>query len=135
MKNINDTLLSLSLDVKNFCFDDKKVAEVQKDLDAKKAKQENDIPINLIKENIELFSSVLSRMFNFYIDKISFPNSLKQADITPVHKKDEKNDKNNYRPVSILPSLSKTFEKFLYDQIYAYTDSIELKTNYARKLG
>ena len=90
MKNINDTLVSLSLDVKNFCFDDKKVAEVQKDLDAKKAKQENDIPINLIKENIELFSSVLSRMFNFYIDKISFPNSLKQADITPVHKKDEK---------------------------------------------
>ena len=108
--------------------------EVLKDLNVKRAKQENDIPVKLIKENIELFSSVLSRMFNFYIDKISFPNSLKQADITPVHKKDEKNDKNNYRPVSILPSLSKAFEKFLYDQIYAYTDSIKLKTNYARKL-
>ena len=63
------------------------MAEVLKVLNAKKAKQENDIPIKLIKENIELFSSVLSRMFNFYIDKASFPNSLKQADITPVHKK------------------------------------------------
>ena len=65
------------------------MAEVLKVLNAKKAKQENDIPIKLIKENIELFSSVLSRMFNFYIDKASFPNSLKQADITPVHKKND----------------------------------------------
>ena len=102
----------------------KKMAEVLKDLNAKKAKQENDTPIKLIKEDIELFSSVLSRMFNFYIDRISFPNSLKQADITPVHKKDDTNDKNNYRPVNILPSLSKTFGKCLYDQICAYTDSI-----------
>ena len=39
--------------------------EVLKDLNAKKAKQENDTPIKLLKENIELFSSVLSRMFNF----------------------------------------------------------------------
>ena len=70
----------------------KKMAEVLKDLNAKKAKQENDNPINLIKENIELFSSALSRMFNFYIDKTSFPNSLIQADITPVHKKDYTND-------------------------------------------
>ena len=100
-------------------IDDDKMTEVLKDLNAKKAKQENDIPIKLIKENIELFSSVLSRMFNFYIDKASFPNSLKQADIAPVHKKDDTNDKNNYRPVSILPSLSKAFKKCLYDQIYA----------------
>ena len=67
-------------------IDDKKMAEVLKDLNVKKANQENDIPIRLIKENVELFSSVLSRMFNFYIDKTSFPNSLKQADITSVHK-------------------------------------------------
>ena len=63
------------------------MVEVLKVLNAKKTKQENYIPIKLIKENIELFSSVLSRRFNFYIDKASFPNSLKQADITPVHKK------------------------------------------------
>ena len=100
------------------------MADVLKDLNAKKAKQENNIPIKLIKENIELFSSVLSRMFNFHIDKAFFPNTLKHADITPVDKKDDTNDKNNYRPVSILPCLSKAFEKRMYDQIYAHTDSI-----------
>ena len=57
-------------------IDDKKMAEVLKHLNKKKTKQENDIPVKLIKENIELFSSILSRMFNFYIDKTSFPNSL-----------------------------------------------------------
>ena len=66
------------------------MAEALKDLNAKKAKQENDIPIKLIKENIELFCSVLSRMFNFCIDKTSFPNNLKQTDITHVHKKEKK---------------------------------------------
>ena len=98
------------------------IKKVPKDLNAKKAKQEDDIPIKLIKENIELFSSVLSRIFNFYIDKTSFPNSLKQADMTPVHKKDDTNDKDNHRQVSILPSLSKASRKCLYDQIYAYTE-------------
>ena len=105
-------------------IDDKKMAEILKDLNVKKDKQENDIPIKLIKKNIDLFAFVLSRIFNFNIDKTSFPNSLKQAGITPVHKKDDTNDKNNYRPVSILFLLSKAFEKCLYDQIYAYTDSI-----------
>ena len=107
----------------------------QKVLNAKKAKQENDIPIELIKENIELFSSVLSRMFNSYIDKASFPNSLKQADITPVYKKSDTNDKNNYRPVSILPSLSRPFEKCLYEQIYDYTDSILSKAQCGFRKG
>ena len=63
------------------------MVEVLKDLHAKKAKQENDTPITLIKENIKLFSSVLSRMINFYIDKTFFPKNLKQVYITPVHKK------------------------------------------------
>ena len=102
----------------------KKMAEVIKDINAKKAKQENNIPIKLIKENLELFSSVLSRKFSLYIDKTSFPNSLKQAHITPVHKKGDTNDKNNYRPVTKLPYLPEPFENCLYDQINAYTSSI-----------
>ena len=84
---------------------------------------------------IKNFSFILSRMFNFYIDKTSFPNRLKQAEITPVHKKDDTNDKNNYIPVSILPSLSKAFKKCLCDQIYAYIDSILSKAQYGFRKG
>ena len=53
------------------------------------------------------------------INKV-FPSSLKKADITPVYKKDEKFLKNNYRPVSILPSVSKIYERCIYDQINNY---------------
>ena len=42
-----------------------------------------------------------------------FPNKLKLADITPVHKKLEKTFKANYRNVSILRSVSKVFENFM----------------------
>ena len=69
-------------------------------------------------------------MFKFYIDKISFPNSLKQAEITPIPKTKDTNYKNNYRPVSILPSVSNAFEKCLYDQIYGYTDTIPFKVQF-----
>ena len=71
--------------------------------------------------------ALLSRTFSFYIDKISFQNSLKQAVTAHVHKKDDTNDKNNFSPVSILSSLSKAFEKCLLDQVYAYPNSILFK--------
>ena len=58
-----------------------------KNLNSKKAEQENYISIKFIKKNMELFCFVLSSIFNFYIDKTSFPNPLKQANITLVHKK------------------------------------------------
>ena len=50
------------------------------------------------------------------------PDSLKLANITPVHKKDETTDKENYRPVSVLPLFSKIFEKVIYDQLSQYLE-------------
>ena len=47
---------------------------------------------------------------------------MKIANITPVHKKDEPTDKKNYRPVSVLPLLSKVFERLLYDQLSDYLE-------------
>ena len=47
---------------------------------------------------------------------------MKTANITPVHKKDEPTDKENCRPVSVLPLLSKVFERLLYDQLSEYLE-------------
>ena len=52
--------------------------------------------------------------------KGSFPGSLKLENIIPVHKEDEPTDKENYKPVSILPLLSKTFERLMCDQLKEY---------------
>ena len=49
-----------------------------------------------------------------------FPDILKKPEVTQVHEKDDMNDKQNYRPVSILSNLSKVFEKLIYSQINTY---------------
>ena len=51
------------------------------------------------------------------------PDSLKLSDITLVYKKLDPNYKAIYRPVSVLPILSKVFEKIIYDQLYEYMEN------------
>ena len=46
------------------------------------------------------------------------------ADVVPVHRKEIKSDKANYRPDSILPNLSEIYEKLMYQQLYVHFNSI-----------
>ena len=49
-----------------------------------------------------------------------FPDNWKYAKVLPLHKKGDKTDRKNYRPVSILSPLSKVMEKVVYEQIFSY---------------
>ena len=51
------------------------------------------------------------------------PDELKLVDATPIYKKDDPNKSKNYRPVSVLPVVSKVFEKIMHDQISQYINS------------
>ena len=73
---------------------------------------------------MDICTIALSYDFNRCIYNGIFPNNLKHADITPAFKKAERLRKINYRPVSILPTLSKVDEKLLYQQIYKYFNGI-----------
>ena len=88
--------------------------------------QLNDIPTKIIKMNANIFAKFICLHFNYCIDIGESPQIFKHADITPAHKKKEKIDKTNYRPVSILPNLSKIYEKLIYNQLYDYFDKIFL---------
>ena len=55
-----------------------------------------------------------------------FPNSMKVAKVIPLYKKNERNVFDNYRPVSILSSVSKVFEKIMHNQIYEHFSSRNL---------
>ena len=112
-----------------------KMLKIIENIDSKKATQHGDIPVRIIKENKFIFSKVLSEIFNFYIDNNTFPNGLKMADINPVYKKDDPFDKTNYRPISILPVLSKPFERCLYDKIYEYIDTVLSKAQCGFRKG
>ena len=50
-----------------------------------------------------------SKTFNENIEKCNFPKEPKLADITPVYEKDNQHNKENHRPITILPVLSKMF--------------------------
>ena len=101
-----------------------KMLKILQNLDCKKATQQGDLLAGIIKENKFAFSQFLSQMFNFYIDNNDFPKWLKKANINLVLKKLTFLKKNNYRPISILPIISKAFERCQYDQIFEYTNSV-----------
>ena len=86
-------------------------------LNPSKAFPKDSIPPNVIKHHCDIFALKLHIDFNISIDTGIFPTNLKLADITPVHKKGDRTDKTEYRPVSILPAISKLFEKLLSHQI------------------
>ena len=49
-----------------------------------------------------------------------FPEKLKYAKVKPLYKKDDPSVFTNYRPISLLPSISKIFEKIVHKQVYEY---------------
>ena len=63
-------------------------------------------------------------MYNFAKNIQNVPILLKIADVIPIHKANERILKTNYRPVSLLPVLSKLFEKNMYDPIVLYIEKI-----------
>ena len=89
-----------------------------------KACQQTDIPTKILKMNVDVFSKILYSELYKTIEFSLYPFCMKLADITAVHKKGNRTVKDNYRPVSILPNLSKVFERCLYKQISPYFDKI-----------
>ena len=80
----------------------------------------NSCPINVIKRLTNIISPLLASILNKSLMQGSFPNSLKIARVTPIHKGGDKTDTGNYRPISVLPIFSKIFEKVVHKQLFSY---------------
>ena len=104
--------------------DQKEIEKEIKKLDVNKASQRSDIPTKIIKENIDIFGDFIGKSYNNTIKASQFYQNLKLADITRAHKKGKKDMKDNYRPVSILPNLSKMFEKLMFKEMPQFFDKI-----------
>ena len=89
-------------------------------LDAWEAIQSDDTTTKFIKNNSDIFSRFLQANLNNTIETSTFPEQLKYADVKPVFKKDSQTDKKNYRPISILPIVSKIYERCINKQLEEY---------------
>ena len=81
-----------------------------------------DMPTNILKECNFTFSE-LTDYINKSFENGAFLDCFKEAKVTPIFKKDDILDKENYGQVSILPLLSKVFEKLIYKLLSNYTES------------
>ena len=108
-----------------FCFKHVSMLDIQAEimlLDNSKACPKDTIPPKIITNNSDIIGYKLLSDFNKSIDFGNFPVNFKNADVTPAHKNSARTDKFNYRPVSILPAMSKIYERLLYDQMNNYME-------------
>ena len=110
----------------HFSFKNVQMEEILKELNnlnINKATQNINIPTKVIKENSDIFGYLIFSNLNCCINTFSYTSLLNRADITPVHKKDSKSEKNNYRPVSILANTSKMYERIMFKQMSEFFES------------
>ena len=93
-----------------------------KALNHKKACTENDIPAKALIGTSDIISGYISKMYNYSKNSENYPTSLKNAEVTPIYKENERTSKQNYRPISILPILSKLYEGNMNEEIYSYIE-------------
>ena len=82
-----------------------------------------EISPKILKE-CEFTFEILTQCINKSFTSGEFSDCLKQANVSPIFKKDDPLHKENYRPVSILPLLSKAYEKLIYNRLSDYVEHI-----------
>ena len=76
--------------------------------------------VRLLKLAAPFVSSALAYICNLSLSNSKFPKEWKNAKVTPIFKSGDKNDVSNYRPISVLPILSKIIERAVHNQLYHY---------------
>jgi hypothetical protein len=100
------------------------VEKIVKNLDSKKATGCDGIPAKLLKPVASTISHHISTIFNRCVDTCTFPMDAKLAEVIPLYKKADNLIMKNYRPVSILPSMSKILEKVIHEQLLPFLEKI-----------
>ena len=91
-----------------------------RELSGNKASGRDKISSKIIKIAAPVISDSLTYIFNQAISLCTFPHEWKIARVIPLFKNGKRNLPGNYRPISVLPAISKIMERILYTQLYEY---------------
>ena len=87
------------------------------------------ISAKILKIAATCISPSLTLIFNQSILTGVFPNDWKISKVIPIYKSEAKDEMTNYRPISIISTVARIFEKLIYNQIYDYLNNHDLLTN------
>ncbi|MCG8033229.1 MAG: hypothetical protein JAZ03_13755 [Candidatus Thiodiazotropha taylori] len=98
----------------------KEVEDTLKSLKLGKASGPDNINNRILKELAEPLSNPLSDLFNYSLSQCDFPNKWKEANVSPLFKKDDPSLISNYRPISLLSTIGKVMEKIVHKHLFNF---------------
>ena len=101
-------------------FTEDDILSVIRKLDPNKAHGHDQISIRMIQICDKAICKPLHLIFSSCIESGIFPTEWKMANVVPIHKRDDKQNVKNYRPVSLLPIFGKIFERLIYNEMYSF---------------
>ena len=117
--------------VHRFKFDlvsENDIIAIIKKMEGKCSSGIDELSNKLLKSITYEISKPLAIIINQSLETGIFPEMLKIAKIKPLYKKGDSSCFNNYRPISLLPTISKVFERVIHTQLFNYFDVNDLLT-------
>ena len=132
--NMNDSVLPRSYITRcnnlleTIEIDADKVLRITRSLDCNKAHGWDDLSVSMVKICDSSIVRPLCLIYETCMHTGLFPDNWKKANILPIHKKESRQLKENYRPISLLPVCGKIFEKVIFDTMYRHFTDNQLLT-------
>ena len=133
---MDDANVQLPLeDIPAYCLDTITITETEVSdqfavFNINKAYGPDDTSPRFLKEGGQTLVPALTKLFQLSLDSCTFPSSWKRANVTSLHKKNDRANMSNYRPVSLLNTLRKVMEKIIFKHVYNYLVDHALITQY-----
>ena len=108
------------------CTDDSEIKSIIYGLNSHCAAGWDRITSSVLKTSADIITPSITWVFNLCLSHGIFPRVFKKAVFHPIYKKGSKDSFNNYRPISILSSLSKILEKLINKRLVSYLDKYNL---------
>lgn len=99
---------------------------ISQELSNKSSSGFDDLSTKLVRQLKDVLVSPMTIIINQSLKSGTFPELMKIARVIPLYKKGDSESVDNYRPVSILPALSKILEKIMFEQMVEYLDEQEI---------